>query len=52
MGPHNNCHTKLEEGFSELGVEFPGAPGGMTNLDDDFFWNLVFPIILRIHTRK
>ena len=31
----NDCHTDLENAFKQVGVEYPGAPGGRVDIDDD-----------------
>lgn len=30
----NDCHSDLENAFTDLGVEFPGVPGGRLTIDD------------------
>ena len=32
----NDCHTQLQNAFSHLGVNYPGAPNGRVDLDDVF----------------
>jgi len=29
----NDCHSDLKNGFQQLGVPFPGVPGGRVNVD-------------------
>jgi len=45
LPPFNDCHTKLEEAFKHIGVDYPGWPGGRTWLDDLIF-NMYFPLYL------
>jgi len=31
----NDCHNDLERAFNNVGVDYPGAPNGRLDIDDD-----------------
>lgn len=36
----NDCHNQLERAFEHAGVQYPGAPNGRVDIDDNAFTKL------------